>query len=209
LVWDRQAGIHAHDGRPSEEFAALCGQLRVGWHFCRPRDPQAKGADERLQGFMETHFEPGRVFADERDFQDQLDAWFASVNARQHRSIRARPIDRLAEELEVMAALPTIAPDTDRRWVHRVEADPYVRFDTCDYSLDPDLVGRVEIRISDREVLGSVLDTGELAAGTPVRSRASAQSPRSNTPGRSSAAAAPTLIESQRCRSVLWIATTR
>jgi hypothetical protein len=109
LVWDRQAGIHAHDGRPTEEFAALCGQLRVGWHFCRPRDPQAKGAVERLQGFMETNFEPGRVFANERDFQDQLDAWFVKINARQHRSIRARPVDRLAEELEVMGALPPIA----------------------------------------------------------------------------------------------------
>jgi hypothetical protein len=48
LVWDRQAGIHGHDGRPTEEFAGFCGQLRVGWHFCRPRDPQAKGAVERL-----------------------------------------------------------------------------------------------------------------------------------------------------------------
>ena len=164
LVWDRQAGIHGHDGRPSEEFAAFCGQLRVGWHFCRPRDPQAKGAVERLQGFMETNFEPGRVFANERDFQDQLDAWFVKVNARQHRSIRARPVDRLAEELEVMGALPPVAPDCDRRWVLRVGADPYVRFDTCDYSLDPDLVGRrIEIRVGDREVLGIVLDTGELA----------------------------------------------
>jgi hypothetical protein len=63
-----------------------------------------------------------------------------------------------------MGALPQVAPDTDRRWVLRVSADPYVRFDTCDYSLDPDLVGqRVEIRISDREVLGVVLDTGEVA----------------------------------------------
>jgi len=163
LVWDRQAGIHAHDGRPTVEFAGFCGQLRVGWHFCRPRDPQAKGAVERLQGFMETNFEPGRVFANERDFQDQLDAWFVKANARQHRSIRARPIDRLAEELDVMAALPAIAPDTDRRWVLRVGADPYVRVDTCDYSLNPDLVGqRVEIRVSDDEVLGVVLDTGEL-----------------------------------------------
>src|SRR3954452_18257656 len=34
LVWDRQAGIHAHDGRPSEAFAAFCGQLRVDWQFC-------------------------------------------------------------------------------------------------------------------------------------------------------------------------------
>jgi hypothetical protein len=29
LVWDRQAGIHGHGGRPSEAFAAFCGQLRV------------------------------------------------------------------------------------------------------------------------------------------------------------------------------------
>jgi transposase len=164
LVWDRQAGIHAHDGRPTGEFAALCGQLKVDWHFCRPRDPQAKGAVERLQGYAETNFEPGRVFANELDFQDQLDAWFARVNARQHRSIRARPVDRLAEELEVMAPLPQVAPDCDRRWVLRVAPDPYVRFDSCDYSLDPDLVGRrVEIRVTDTEILGVALDSGELA----------------------------------------------
>jgi transposase len=41
LVWDRQAGIHGHGGRPSEEFAAFCGQLRVDWQFCAPADPQA------------------------------------------------------------------------------------------------------------------------------------------------------------------------
>lgn len=164
LVWDRQAGIHAHDGRPTDEFAALCGQLKVGWHFCRPRDPQAKGVVERWQGYAETNFEPGRVFANELDFQDQLDAWSAKVNARQHRTIRERPIDRLTEELQVMAPLPTPAPDTDRRWVTRVAPDPYVRFDGCDYSLAPDLVGRrVEVRISDREVLAVALDTGELA----------------------------------------------
>ncbi|MDQ3145399.1 MAG: IS21 family transposase [Actinomycetota bacterium] len=164
LVWDRQAGIHSHDGRPTREFAALCGQLKVGWHFCRPRDPQAKGCVERLQGYAETNFEPGRVFANERDFQDQLDAWFERVNARQHRTTRARPVDRLTEELEVMAALPATAPETDRRWVLRVQPDPHVRFDSCDYSLDPDLVGRkVEVRVTDREVLAVALDTGELA----------------------------------------------
>ena len=44
LVWDRQAGIHGHGGRPAEAFAAFCGQLRVDWRFCEPADPQAKGA---------------------------------------------------------------------------------------------------------------------------------------------------------------------
>src|SRR5438093_1372540 len=48
LVWDRQAGIHARDGRPTGEFAALCGQLKIGWRFCEPADPQAKGVVERL-----------------------------------------------------------------------------------------------------------------------------------------------------------------
>jgi transposase len=164
LVWDRQAGIHSHAGRPSVEFAGFCGQLRVDWHFCRPRDPQAKGAVERLQGFLETNFEPGRCFANEVDFQDQLDGWFARINARVHKTLRVRPVDRLADELEAMRPLPPAQPETDRRWVLRVAPDPYLRFDTCDYSLDPDLVGRrVEVRVGDREITALALETGELA----------------------------------------------
>jgi hypothetical protein len=67
-----------------------------------------------------------------------------------------------------MAPLPAIAPDVDRRWVLRVPPDPFLRFDTCDYSLDPGLVGRrVEARITDREVMAVALDSGELACGHP------------------------------------------
>ena len=61
-------------------------------------------------------------------------------------------------------ATARIAPETDRRWVVRVPPDPHLRFDTNDYSLDPNLVGRrVEVRVSQREVVGAALDTGELA----------------------------------------------
>jgi transposase len=165
LVWDRQSGLHAGGGRPTVDFAAFCGQLKVDWHFCDAGDPQAKGAVERLQAFIETSFEPGRRFANERDFQLQLDTWFAErANPRVHKTLRCRPGDRLAEERQVMAPLPATPPDTDRRWALRVPPDPYVRFDTNDYSLDPQLVGRrVEARISDREVLAVALDSGELA----------------------------------------------
>jgi transposase len=164
LVWDRQAGIHGHAGRPSDAFAAFCGQLRVGWRFCEAADPQAKGAVERLQGYAETNFEPGRRFANELDFQDQLDAWFAKVNARTHKTLRVRPVDRLATELDVMACLPRAMPDTTRRWVTRVPPDPHLRFDTNDYSLDPALVGRrVEVRIDQRAVTAVCLDTGDIA----------------------------------------------
>jgi transposase len=164
LVWDRQAGIHGHAGRPSEAFATFCGQLRVAWRFCEPADPQAKGAVERLQGYAETNFEAGRRFANELDFQDQLDGWFAKANARTHKTLRARPVDRLATELEAMAPLPQAMPDTTRRWVTRVPPDPHLRFDTNDYSLDPSLVGRrVEVRIDQRSVTAVALDTGEIA----------------------------------------------
>jgi transposase len=168
LVWDRQAGIHGHGGRPTEAFAGFCGQLRVGWCFCEPADPQAKGVVERLQGYAETNFEPGRVFANELDFQDQLDGWFVKVNARTHKTLRARPVDRLAEELEAMAPLPGEMPDTSRRWTMRVPPDPHLRLDTNDYSLDPALVGRhVEVIADQRAVTAVALDTGELACRHP------------------------------------------
>jgi transposase len=169
LVWDRQAGLHARDGRPTDEFAAFCGRLKLDWYFCEPADPQAKGCVERMQDFIERSFEPGRAFANELDFQLQLDDWFERrANPRQHKTLRCRPADRLVEEREVMAELPAAAPDTDRRWVLRVPPDPHLRFDTCDYSLDPRLVGRrVEARVTDREVLAVALDTGELACRHP------------------------------------------
>jgi transposase len=165
LVWDREGALHAGGGRPTQPFAALCGELRVGWRFLEPRDPQSKGVVERLQGFMETSFEPGRSFAGELDFQEQLDRWFCErANLRFHRTLRCRPVDRLVEELTLMRPLPERMPDVDRRLVTRVPPDPYVRVDTCDYSLDPRLVGRrVELRISQRAILAACLDTGELA----------------------------------------------
>ena len=142
----------------------FCGQLRVGWCFCEPADPQAKGAVERLQGYAETSFEPGRRFANELDFQDQLDGWFAKVNARTHKTLRARPIDRLADELAVMAPLPDRMPDTARRFTTRVAPDPHLRLDTNDYSLDSTLVGRrVEVIADQRTVTAVALDTGEVA----------------------------------------------
>jgi hypothetical protein len=40
LVWDREAAI-AGRGRPTTEFAAFCGQLKVGWVILEAADPQA------------------------------------------------------------------------------------------------------------------------------------------------------------------------
>ncbi len=164
LVWDREGALHAGGGRPTEIFAGFCGQLAVGWYLCAPRDPEAKGIVERLHGFMETSFEPARLFASASDFQLQLDRWFDErANVRFHRGIRARPIDRLAEEC--LQPLPEVLPDLDRRVVLRVPPQPYARVDTSDYSLDPAFVGRrVELRVSPSAVRATALDSGEIVA---------------------------------------------
>ena len=129
----------------------------------RAGGPAGQGrAVERLQGYAETNFEPGRAFANELDFQAQLDAWFVKANARTHKSLKVRPIDRLADEK--LAPLPGAMPDTARRWTVRVPPDPYLRVDSNDYSLEPRLVGRrVEVIVDQREVTAVVLDSGELA----------------------------------------------
>jgi transposase len=164
-VWDREGAIHRGSGQPTDAFAAFCGQLGLGWLILDPGDCQAKGMLERLHDFIERSFEPGRRFANELDFQHQLERWFCErANPRLHRGIRAVPAERLALEREAMRPLPDPLPDLDRRFVTRVAAQPYLRWDTNDYSLDPRLAGRrVEVRVSQRELIATALDSGELA----------------------------------------------
>ncbi|MGZ6670309.1 MAG: Mu transposase domain-containing protein, partial [Solirubrobacteraceae bacterium] len=166
LVWDREGALHGGGGRPTEEFAAFCGALPIGWLFCEPRDPEAKGIVERHQGHLETNFEPGRSFAGPEHYQQELDAWEGRVAGRLLRTIRARPAERLLTERESMRSLPEQMPDTDRRFVMRVPPQPYLRWDTNDYSLDPRLAGqRVEVRIGQRQISAVALDTGAVVAG--------------------------------------------
>jgi transposase len=163
LVWDREGAI-APGGRPSDAFAGFCGQLGVGWIILDRGDAQAKGALERSHRFMRSNFLPGRRFANAQAFQLQLDGWCDRVNRRVHRTTRAVPIERLVYERERMRPLPERMPELARRFVTRVPAQPYVRIDRNDYSIDPRFASRrVEVRISQTEVLATVLDTGELA----------------------------------------------
>jgi hypothetical protein len=163
LVWDREGAI-APKGRPTQGFLAFCGQLSLGWVILDSGDCQAKGALERSHRFVHGNFEAGRRFANHLDFCDQLDRWCERINARVHRSTRAVVAERLVQEQARMRALPAAMPDTDARFVIRVPAQPYLRFDRNDYSLDPRLVGRrVEVRASQSEISAVALDTGELA----------------------------------------------
>lgn len=164
VVWDREGAI-APKGKPTEAFAAFCGALPVGWSICEAADPESKGILERSHRFLRSNFEPGRSFASPEHFQSELDAWFERANRRLHRGIRAVPAERLAEERRRMRALPPSMPDTDRRFVMRVPQQPYLRFDTDDYSLDPRAAGRrVEVRVTQRALTAVELGSGAVVA---------------------------------------------
>jgi len=165
VVWDREGAIHAGGGRPTEAFVAFCGALPVDWHILEARDPESKGVLERLHRFMRTNFEPARCFSGPDHFQSSLDAWMAKANEREHATLHERPVDRLAVERRAMRPLPDPMPPTERRFTMRVPPQPYLRFDTNDYSLDPRAVGRrVEVRAGQRAILAACLDSGEIVA---------------------------------------------
>jgi hypothetical protein len=141
LVWDREGAIHAGGGQPTDAFAGFCGQLAVGWLILEARDPEAKGALERTASCAPTS-SPAAASPTNSTYQHQLDEWCDKVNQRVHRSTRAVVAERLAAEREQMRPLLERMPETDRRFVTRVAAQPYLRVDTNDDSLDPRLAGR-------------------------------------------------------------------
>ena len=174
----------------------FCGQLRVGWHFCEPGDPQAKGVVERLQGFMETNFEPGRRVRQ----RARLPAPARRLVRRRPTRARTRrcaagPVDRLLEEREVMAPLPATSPDLDRRWVTAGAGRslPALRHQRLLARSRAGRPARRGPRLPDARSPRSRSTRGELACRHARRSRATARSPRSSTPARcASCAARPT-----------------
>lgn len=128
--------------------------LGVKFVLCKPRDPEAKGLVERANGYLETSFLPGRVFASAADFNVQLADWLTKANRRVHRTLQARPSDRLEADRSRMLSLPPIPPPGWWKASLRLPRDHYVRLDTCDYSVHPLAIGRhVEVAADLEQVL--------------------------------------------------------
>lgn len=132
----------------TQEFLAFKGALGMGAVILEKGHPERKGVVERSIGYLETSFLSGRSFESPDDFNSQLLSWLTKANARIHRMIRCRPIDRLNEDLAAMMPLPPVAPDLRHRFSTRLGRDHYVRFATCDYSVHPKAIGRrIEITV--------------------------------------------------------------
>jgi transposase len=189
LVWDNEPAVGSwRAGRPrlTEEFEAFRGTLGISVHQCRPRDPEAKGLVERAYGYLETSFLPGRTFTGPGDFNTQLNDWLTRANARHHRTLGTRPVDRWAADLAAMLSLPPVAPRTGWQAIVRLPRDHYVRIDSNDYSVDPVAVGRKVLLTADLEQVTVRLESRVVA----VHDRCWARNQTITDPGHRAAALA-------------------
>ncbi|MFC0316186.1 IS21 family transposase [Gordonia phosphorivorans] len=144
LIWDNEPGIGR--GKPTEAAAVFAGSLATKFVLLCPRDPESKGIVERRNGFFETSFMPGRTFTSPADFNAQFTEWLASANQRVVRTLKARPVDLLADDKAAMLALPPAVLHVGWHNQIRLGRDYYVRVDTNDYSVDPRAIGaRVDV----------------------------------------------------------------
>jgi len=172
LVWDNESGIgqHRHLTVGARSFA---GTLGTRIYQTAPRDPEAKGVVERVNGFLETSFLPGRTFADPADYNTQLAEWLPKANSRLLRRTGQQPGVRVVADTAAMGALPPVAPAVGTSMRVRLGRDYYVRIAGNDYSVNPTVIGRfVDVHAGLERVVASCAGT---VVGTHVRCWASRQ----------------------------------
>jgi len=107
LVWDGEGAVGRWRARRTEltaECQAFRGTLAAKVIICKPGDPEAKGLVERFHDYLERSFLPGRFFTSPADFNTQLAVFLARANARAHRVLCCRPLDRVAADKAAMLA---------------------------------------------------------------------------------------------------------
>jgi transposase len=145
LVWDGEGAVGKYrrgESALTTDAHAFRGVLGAKVLICKPADPEAKGLLERVHGYLETSFLPGRSFTGPADFNAQLVQFFGQANRRWRRAMGCAPADRIAADKAAMMPLPPVAPATGWRTSLRLPRDYYVRLDSNDYSVAPEVIGR-------------------------------------------------------------------
>jgi transposase len=133
--------------------------------FCEGADPESKGIVEALVGYVKSDLMvPAELsVADLASANAQGIAWCNEVNSVVHSEICAVPLERLANERELMGVLPTLRAQIGKLVVRKVDRLSCVRFGSARYSVPNVHIGRqVELVAHDGVILIVLL--GEIVA---------------------------------------------
>jgi transposase len=165
LIWDNETGIGRRN-RLAAGVGEFTGALATKIHQLKAYDPESKGGVERMNGYLETSFLPGRQFSSPVDFNTQLGGWLPKANARTVRALKARPMDLLGVDTAAMLALPPLAPSAGLCFRVRLPRDYYVRVFGNDYSVHPAAIGRMVDVAADLHLVSVRLE-GRVIADHP------------------------------------------
>jgi len=160
-----KGGVVANVVVPTPDYVRFATHYRFRPDFCEGGDPASKGIVENLVGYAKSDLvvptEPDVAHLEEANADAR--AWCNEVNARVHSEICAVPAERLATEVELLGALPSLRPRIGRVTLRKVDRLSCVRIGSARYSVPVRLIGRtVEVLAHDGRV--KVLDADEVVA---------------------------------------------
>jgi O-antigen/teichoic acid export membrane protein len=148
--------------RISTECGKFCRSLNTAVVAGRAGDAATTSLIERAEAYLERSFLRGRAFSSPEDFNIQLRDWLAVTNARRRQPPDCTPAELIAADRKAMLPLPSEPPETGWRLTTQVRDSPFVRFDSNDYSVRPDVIGRTV------EILANLSQVRVLCDGRPV-----------------------------------------
>jgi transposase len=122
---------------------------------CRPRRPQTKGKVERPFHYVETNLLNGRTFSTLSHLNEVTTWWLAFVaDLRIHAQTKQSPVQRHAEEVAHLIALPAAAYDVAAVVYRSVNVEGHVAYRQNLYSVPWRYIGQLlVVRVTEEEVI--------------------------------------------------------
>ena len=138
-----KGGIVANVMVPTPDYVRFATHFGFRPDFCEAADPESKGVVEALCRYAQDDLVvPAGHWADVEEANDACRAWCVEVNTTIHSTIAAIPEQRLAEERELLRALPSLRPPLRRGERRKVDKLATVRIGSARYSVPRELIGR-------------------------------------------------------------------
>jgi transposase len=148
-------GYDGHEPIYNTRFLGFAAHYGFRPIACRPRRPQTKGKVERPFGYAETSLLGGRDFHSLAHLNETAAWWLAEVaDVHVHRQTKARPLDRHAQELPYLIALPARPFDAAEVVYRTVDAEGFVVYRYNFYATPWYLIGQpVVVRMTEDELV--------------------------------------------------------